>query len=408
MIPSFLAPGYIGTLAGTGEPGFSGDGGPAVSARLSEPKQLVFDQYGNLYIADSENHCIRMVDRRTGIISTVAGLPCQTHAENEPPIDQPSQAHLEEDPLDKGLDVPTNQFRHTADLSGTVRYSIGQGHSAIRFAGDGGPAVNALLNFPSALAVEEGVAVYIADMLNHRIRRVDLATGIITTLAGTGQAKWKGDGGPAREAALNEPVALALDRARRQLYVADQSNNRVRVIDLTTGIITTIAGTGEAAYTGDGPALEVALAGPSGLALDAVGHLYIADTFNGRIRKLDTDTGMLETALGDGHAFRFDGAASEQSMSVARPYGIAFDRQGQLLITDSDNHLLRKWDPRGSMISIVAGDGQARFAGDNGPADKSSLNYPFGVAVDPWGHIAIADTFNHRIRLIVAPSPHQR
>lgn len=404
MIPAHVKSGSLVTIAGTGEPGFSGDGGPATAACLSEPKNLAFDREGNLYIADSENHCIRRVDRHTGIITTVAGSP---HEREPAPVrgipTRPESADQEDDPLGELGESPVGLFSQTADLSGTVRYTMGgKGRLAERYVGDDGPALRACLNFPSAVVVEDHVALYIADMLNHRIRRVDLTTGIMTTLAGTGQAKWKGDNGPAVAAALNEPVALALDASHDSLYVADQSNNRVRRIALTTGMISTIAGTGEACYSGDGPAQEVGLAGPSGLALDLEGNLYIADTFNERIRKWDRERGLLSTVLGDGSQFRFEPGAAENSLSLARPYGIAVDRDGRVWITDSDNHLLRRWDPHTSTISVVAGNGYAGFAGDEGPAEEASLNYPFGVAIDPWGNIAIADTFNHRIRLIVA------
>ena len=230
-----------------------------------------------------------------------------------------------------------------------------------------------------------------------------MKTGIIETIAGTGKAKWTGDGGPAVAANLNEPVALAMDR-NGKLYIADQTNNRVRMIDTKTGVIVTVAGTGEAGYSGDAmPATEASLAGPSGLALDEEGNLFIADTFNSRIRRVDVQSGNIETVVGDGQEFRYQPGQPEmpqESMSIARPYGIALDGQGGLLITDSDNHLLRRWDLQAKQMMTTAGTGQAQFAGDDKPATASSLNFPFGVAVDGKGNIAVADTFNHRIRMI--------
>ena len=391
-------------MAGNGEPGCSGDGALATVASLNEPKSVVFDQEGNLYIADSENHMIRRVDRQSGLIRTVAGSPTgNDHPNHSPSEPEPSMKSDESsDPLADFVDNPAGAYEHTPDLSGTVRYWGGKAPAVTRFEGDGGLAQKAKLNFPSSMVIDQAGAVYIADTLNHRIRKVNPATGIVQTIAGTGRAKWTGDDGPAESATLNEPVALIMDLKGR-LYVADQSNNRIRMIDTTTGIITTVAGMGEATYNGDEmPAVESGLAGPSGLALDGNGHLFIADTFNSRIRKVNIETGIIETVLGDGQAFHYAPGVNEGQCLIARPYGIAFDRLGHLLITDSDNHLLRKWDPATQHMSVLAGNGTATFSGDGAAAEMSSLNFPFGVAVDGQGNIAIADTFNHRIRFIAA------
>ncbi|MEW6542580.1 MAG: hypothetical protein AB1411_03115 [Nitrospirota bacterium] len=397
--------GTIVTVAGTGEPGFGGDGGPAISARLNEPKSLALDGTGLvLYIADSENHAIRRVDLRTGIIETVAGSPDEAVSATAGCGDQPGSwpAPPEEDPFDGPRLAGPERFTQVGDLSGTVRFTVGTAPKTGRFEGDGGPAIEAKLHFPSAVAVEGAGHVYIADTMNHRIRKVEARTGLITTIAGSGKPRYSGDGGPAVTASLNEPTALALDGCGA-LYVADQSNNRVRRIDLATGIITTVAGTGEAAYTGDGVlGTEAALAGPSGLAFGPDGQLYLADTFNGRIRALDLTSGVISTVAGDGSEYRFQGVAGEFSTSLSRPYGIAVDREGSILITDSDSHLIRRWDRRRKIIALVAGNGTAQFGGDGGPPQAGSLNYPFGVAVDGQGNIYIADTFNHRIRMISA------
>ena len=397
-----LQSGHLTTIAGNGEPGLAGDGGPGDLASLNEPKNVVFDREGNLFIADSENHVVRRVDRETGVIQTIAGGSDEEETEPsgssplEPDVHQPEN----DDPLADFDDSPTKAYTETPDLSGTVRYVVGKRVGSTRFAGDGGAANQARLNFPSGIAVDGQGALYIADTWNHRIRRVDTVTGNIETFAGTGQAKWTGDGGPASSAALNEPVDLVLGE-KGKLYIADQTNNRVRMIDLLSGIITTVAGTGEAEFNGDQiPATEASLAGPSGLAIDPDGNLYIADTFNGRIRKIDAHSGEIETVVGDGEGFRYQPGYNDGSLSVARPYGIAFDKDGCLFITDSDNHLLRKWNPKEKTMSIVAGCGIAQFSGDGELAGGSSLNFPFGVAVDGNGNIAIADTFNHRIRVI--------
>ncbi|WNM59864.1 NHL domain-containing protein [Candidatus Nitrospira allomarina] len=395
--------GEILTIAGTGEPGYEGDGQPGTQAVLNEPKNVCFDAEGNLLIADSENHVIRRLRHSTGVIETIAGCMILRRVGGDNPQSSTSSptSHVEEeiDPLADVDEIPGQAYSQTPDLSGTVRYIVGQGMAKDRFAGDGALATRAQLNFPSAVAVDAAGNLFIADTWNHRIRRVDSKTGMIQTVAGTGQAKWTGDGGPGTSASLNEPVALVVDGTR--LYIADQSNNRIRMLDLESGVITTIAGTGESGYTGDGmPAIESALAGPSGLALDRHGNLYIADTFNGRIRILDHRTGILSTVAGDGAEFRYERGANEQSQALARPYGIAITPQGHVLITDSDHHLIRKWDAVKKEMTLVAGNGQSTWAGDGGPSSDSSLSFPFGVAVDALGNIAIADTFNHRIRYI--------
>lgn len=390
----------IHTLAGTGEPGYAGDGGSSVHAVLNEPKGLALDPFGNVVIADSENHVIRKIDRATGVISTVAGVA----DESGPPsgtlqnVGEPQP--MNEDPFAETVSVTGQGYKQQADLSGTVRYFVNRTTVPKRFSGDGGPAVRACLNFPTAIAVDRQGTLYIADTMNHRVRVVDAGTGIITTLAGVGQPRSGGDGGPATAAGLNDPAALALND-RGTLYIADQSNNRVRAIDLATGHIRTVAGTGSAAYNGDGiPATEATLAGPSGLVCADDGTLFIADTFNGRVRAIDPVTGVIRTVAGDGGEYRYQSDAEAPSTSLSRPSGIAVDQEGNLWLTDSDNHVVRRWDRTTGLIERVAGEGTTGAGGDGGFAVHAGLNYPFGIAVGRDGRIVVADTFNHRIREI--------
>lgn len=395
--------GILVTVAGNGSPDYAGDNGPAVAASLNEPKNLALDEAGCLYVADSENHVIRKVTLATGTIVSIAGRAQEADSTStgQERWSPRSTAVESEDPLGDQPGLGEEKFAQLADISGTVRFVVGSSSRGKQFGGDGGPAAEASLNFPSAVAVGDG-QLYIADTMNHRIRKVDLATGLISTIAGTGQHRLSGDGGPAVSAALNEPCALALD-GKGFLYIADQSNNRVRRVDLQAGTISTIAGTGEAAYSGDGgPAREATLAGPSGLAMGPDGALYIADTFNGRIRRVDPESGIIGTVVGDGGEYRYQGLANEFSTSVSRPYGIAVDPSGAILITDSDSHLIRRWESAKKIVTHVAGTGVAQYSGDGGAAAQASLNYPFGVGVDPSGNIYIADTFNHRIRMIAA------
>jgi sugar lactone lactonase YvrE len=390
----------IHTLAGTGEPGYAGDGGSCRRAALNEPKGLTVDASGDLVIADSENHVIRRIDRATGVISTVAGLADEPGRPSGVVQDVAGRQSMDEDPFAEAASTTMQGYKQQADLSGTVRYVINGTAVPKRFSGDGGPASQARLNFPTAVVVDRQGNVYIADTMNHRIRMVEAGTGIITTIAGVGQPRYGGDGGPATAAGLNDPAAVALN-GRGTLYIADQSNNRVRAIDLATGHIRTVAGTGSAAYNGDGiPATEAALAGPSGLACGDDGTLFIADTFNGRIRAIDPVTGVIRTEAGDGGEYRYQSEAEAPSASLSRPSGIAVDRAGNLLLTDSDNHLVRRWNRTTGLIERVAGVGITGAGGDAGFAVHAGLNYPFGIAVDGDGRILVADTFNHRIREI--------
>lgn len=393
----------IVTIAGTGDPEFSGEGLRATDAALNEPKAIALDAAGHLYIADAENNVVRKVFVDTGTIVTVAGT-VRTESEAGPSglADPGPSQSTDEDLLSDPPEHKPDRYVQLSDLSGTVRFVTGKlDHGQVQLLGDGGPATKAALNVPSGLAVATDGTLYIADTRHHRVRRVDPITGVITTVAGTGKASCSGDGGPAVQAALNEPHAVALDEARGALYIADQSNNRVRRVDLVTGTITTVAGTGEAAYDGDGmPAVQASVAGPSGLAVSADGTLYIADTFNGRIRAIDPDSGVIRTVAGDGSQYRYQGIPNEWSTNLSRPHAIALDAEGHLLLTDSDSHLIRRWDMRKKIATRVAGTGVAQFSGDGGPALEASLSYPFGVAVDAQGNILLADTFNHRIRKI--------
>jgi sugar lactone lactonase YvrE len=393
-----LKTGLIRTVAGTGDSGWSGDGAVALTACLNEPKSLTLDTEGNLFIADSENHVVRKIDRKTNCIRTVAGRFQGIDSGAKPVSPVPVAEGVDGDPFAESGTVNSHAFTHQTDLSGTVRYVATGAVPAKRFSGDGGPADQALLNFPTAVVVDRAGHLYIADTLNHRVRRVDAATGVITTVAGLGQPRCSGDGKLAVDAGLNEPAALAVSDGG-VLYIADQNNNRVRAVDLTTGMIYTVAGTGTAAYNGDDvAATETGLAGPSGLALASDGTLFIADSFNGRIRAVDPVTGLIRTVVGDGGEYRYQGPDEPPSSSLSRPSGIALDEQGNLFFTDSDNHLVRRWDRITGRIERIAGVGVAHYGGDEGAALDASLSYPFGVVMDRAGHLLVADTFNHRIR----------
>jgi NHL repeat len=395
-----LKTGSIRTVAGTGDPGWSGDGAGALAACLNEPKSLTLDTEGNLFIADSENHVVRKIDRENNCVRTVAGRIQGGESGANPVSPAPVAEGVDGDPFSESGTVNSYAVTQQTDLSGTVRYVVTGTAPAKRFSGDGSLAVQALLNFPTAVVVDRAGHLYIADTLNHRVRRVDAATGVITTVAGLGQPRCFGDGRLAVEAGLNEPAALAVSD-EGVLYIADQSNNCVRAVDLATGVICTVAGTGTAAYNGDDvAAMETGLAGPSGLALGSDGTLFIADSFNGRIRAVDPVTGLIRTVVGDGGEYCYQGPDEPPSSSLSRPTGIALDEEGNLYFTDSDNHLVRRWNRFTGCIERIAGVGVASYGGDEGAALDAALSYPFGIVMDRAGHLLVADTFNHRIREI--------
>ena len=257
--------------------------------------------------------------------------------------------------------------------------------------GDGGRAAEAPLDFPLGVAADKAGNVYIAEHFSQRIRRVN-ATGTISTIAGGGEPGYGGDGGPAVKARLSFPSGVAVDKAGN-VYITDTGNNRVRRID-TTGTINTIAGTGEGGYDWDGPAVEARLAGPRGVAVDGSGNLYFTGPFNFGIRRVDA-SGTLSEVAGSGESY--DGPEDERRLS--RDRGVAVDASGNVYISNIDNNYVRKVDAT-ETVSIIAGTKEPGYAGDDGPAVRAQLNYPAAVAVDKAGNVYIADTGNHRIRRV--------
>ena len=387
--------GTITTVAGTGKYGFSGDGGPAVLAQLMNPRGVAVDSAGNLYIADTGNHRIRKVDA-AGTITTFVGTEEYGFGGDGGPA---TQARLN-DPFSVAVDsagslyiADTGNHRiRKVDSTRTITTFVG----GVFFGGDGGPATQARLAAPSGAAVDSAGNLYIVDSSNHRIRKVD-STGTITTVAGTGESGFSGDGGPATQARLAAPSGAAVDSAGN-LYIVDSSNHRIRKVD-STGTITTFAGTGEVGFSGDGgPAIQAQLDTPGGVAVDSTGNLYIADTGNHRIRKVDS-TGTITTFAGTGeYGFDGDGGSASQAR-LTLPTGVAVDSTGNLYIADTGNHSIRKVDSTGT-ITTIAGMGELGFGGDGGPAMMAHLFTPFDVAVDSTGNLYIADNSNHRIRKV--------
>jgi sugar lactone lactonase YvrE len=334
----------INTSAGNGAASFTGDGSIATGASLNYPVGIALASDGSLYIADTFNQRIRRV-APDGTITTVAG----------------------------------------------------NGSSAL--AGDGGAATSASFFNPCGIAVDGAGNIYIADTRNHVVRRIQGSN--ITKIAGTGEAAYSGDGGPANEATLNTPTGLALDRAGN-LYIADTLNSRIRRIS-TSGTISTFAGNGVNGYDNDLVAApDAALQYPQGIAVDADGNVYIADTFNDRIRRVGTD-GIIDTVAGNG-VNRFAGDRGPAiNASLNYPKAVALDGVGNLFIVDSFNSRIRRVNSEG-IITTIAGNGMFAGFGDTGVATRAAMRFPSGIAVGPAGLVFVSDTDNSRIRVLV-PEP---
>jgi len=398
------ATGIITTVAGDGRSfGFGGDGGLAINASLASPFGVALDSADNLYIADMNNNRIRKVGAVFGIITTVAGNGSPDISGDGAPAIRASLADPRGVALDSAdnlyiADFSSNQIRKVDAATGIITTVAGNGSSD--FTGDGDLATSASLSSPTGVALDSDDNLYIADLNNQRIRRVDAASGNITTVAGDGILGFNGDGGPATSASLANPTGVALDSADN-LYIADFSNSRIRKVDVATGIITTVAGNGTAGFSGDGgPATSASLANPTGVALDGSNNLYIADLNHSRIRKVDAVTGVITTVAGNGIAgFSGDGGPAT-SASLRSPFGVALDSADNLYIADLNSQRIRKVDAATGVITTVAGDGTFGFSGDGGPAIGASLRSATGVALDSADNLYIADSNNQRIRKI--------
>jgi RHS repeat-associated protein len=335
--------GNIKTITGNGIYNFSGDGGAAIQASFRNPTSVAFASDGTMYIADWENHRIRRVGT-DGVITTIAGTGVQG------------------------------------------------------FSGDGGPALQARLNVPTYVLVAPDGSLYISDQLNHRVRRIN-TNGIITTVAGNGVASFSGDGGPATQASLWNPTGIAL-ASDGTLYIGDWLNHRVRQVS-PDGVITTVAGTGVAGFTGDGgPATQARLFRPNGVTLTPDGDLLVTEESNNRIRRIGPD-GIISTIAGNGiFGFSGDGGLATQA-ALSSPINTTLGSDGSLYITDTNR--IRRVAPDG-YISTIAGTGVASFSGDGGPAMRADLR-PSHVIFGPENALYITDWRNNRIRRVNSSLP---
>lgn len=331
----------ITTVAGNGTSGFSGDGGQATSAQLNGPIGIIADANGNFYIADGSNR-IRKVDVN-GIITTIAGTGPAT------------------------------------------------------FGGDGGPATAAQLNVPAALAINSQGDLFIADYQNHRIRKITMSTGIITTVAGIGTLGFSGDGGSALLGQLSSPTGVCFD-ASDNMYIADQGNARVRRVDHLTGIISTVAGNGTGGHSGDGgQGTAAAIGNVYDVKCDLSGNVIWSEVFNQYIRKLNVSNGIISSICGSGTATFFGDGGPATAASISGPEGISIDGAGNIFIAELNNDRIRKIDAVTNIITTVAGNGMYTSSGDGGPATSAGM---WPDAVTTTGNDLLIVDLNHRIRRV--------
>jgi len=341
-----LCAGEIRTIAGDGTKGFSGDGGPADKARLNNVFGLVRGPDGALYICDTDNQRIRRIGPE-GNITTVAG-------------------------------------------NGTKGFS-----------GDGGPATDAALNEPYEVRFDAAGDLYIVERVNHVVRKVAMKTGVISTVAGTGgKSGFAGDGGPAIAALLHEPHSIQFDR-EGLLYICDIKNHRVRRVDLSTGTIETFAGTGKPGATPDGaPIAGTPLRGPRALDMDAHGDLWLALREGNAIFRIDMKRGTLHHVAGIGGkpAFKGNGGPAKQA-TLGGPKGIAVAPDGNIYFADTETHSIRRIDLKKGTVEAVAGTGERGDGPEPNPLE-CKLHRPHGVFVDRDGAVYIGDSETHRVRVV--------
>jgi len=343
---NFVSAGEISVIAGNGKAGFSGDGGPALAAECNQTFGLEIGPDGNLYWCELANHIVRRLDLKSGVISTIAG-------------------------------------------QGTVK----------GYSGDNGPATKATLSEPHELRFDSAGNLFISDNSNHAIRRVDAKTGIITTVAGTGEQGFGGDGGPAIKAKMNLAIAVALDRSQN-LLICDINNHRIRRVDIATGLISTWGGTGEKKPTPDGATLAgTPLYGPRTVAVADNGDVIIVLREGHAVYRYSEKTKKLTHVAGTGIG-GFSGDDSDAKLAkVNGPKGVAIGNNGDIYLADTQNHAVRVISAKTGKIHTLAGTGQAGD-GANGDSTKCQLHHPHGVFFATDGTLYIGDSSNHRVRKV--------
>ena len=336
--------GDVVTIAGTGADAYSGDGGPALKAGLSNPFGLEIAPDGALYFCDFTNHVVRRIDLKSGLVTTVAGTGRKT------------------------------------------------GH-----AGDGGPATKALFHEPHEIRFDRKGNFYVSDTRSHAIRRVDAKTQVITTVAGTATPGFSGDGGPATKAQFDSPIAVSLD-GEKGLFICDIKNHRVRHVDFATGHMSTFAGTGERKEALEGGAVATtAFYGPRSLALDANQDVVLVLREGNAVYRIDRKSKIVHHLAGTGQqGYGGDGGDARRAL-LKGPKGLAVDGEGNILLCDTENHVIRLIHKSTGIIETVMGDGQAGDGPDGDPK-KCRLNRPHGIFVASDGTVYIGDSSNNKIR----------
>ena len=395
--------GLINTFAGTASlEGYAGDGKAATLAGLIEPYAIALDGASNLFIAERQDARIRIVVAANGNIYTVVGngslgFSGDGAAANQAILNQPTGIALDPSGNLYIADSENYRIRKAANEGGSGVISTIAGNGGVSYSGDGGQAIKAQLNSPLGVAVDSAGNLYIADTANNVVRKVT-AAGAISTLAGNGKSGFGGDGSAATSAQLNAPQGIAVD-ASANVYIADTGNARIRKVS-SGGTISTYAGNGTPGYAGDGQAAtSAALNGPLAVALDKAGNLYIADSQNNRVRVV-TPAGTIGTVAGTGLPGYTGDGHSATSAQIVSPSGLVVDSSGGIYVTDSGS-TVRKFTVGGPIFTI-AGNGTQGYSGDGGPATSAQLNAPMGMAVDSNGVLYVADTANSAIRTLQA------
>jgi uncharacterized protein (TIGR03437 family) len=398
--------GIIATAAGNGTQGFAGDNGPPLNASFFHPSGLAVDASGRLLVSDKDNARVRAITLATSVATIAGNGQFRATPNNSPGL----QAYLFGP---QGLAVDATGNLYFADAKNAVIRRYSPAGQITTFAGSGlldsvGPdavaATQSALNNPMGVTIGPAGAVVIADSGNNQIHRVG-SDGIIHLVAGSPQAKAgsSGDNGPALSALLNNPAGTAYDSAGN-LYIADQGNNKVRMISAASGNITTLIGNGSALSSGDGFSATLAsINSPSSVAVDGTGNVYVAESLGHRIRKV-IPNGTISTYVGTGIAGSGINGALATGSNLGTLSNLAFDSQGNLCFSDESSNIVWRVLPDGT-LSQIAGSGQAGFSGDGGPATQAAFNSPTGLVFGPDGSLYIADSGNDRIRSVLPASP---
>ncbi len=412
--------GILHVFAGDGIGGHSGDGGPAVEARFFLPHDLFQDISGNLYLSDLGNYTIRRIDFESGIITRVAGVGRRGRGGDGGPaieaeldctsgvaVDEAGNVFLSDEwacnirRVDSRTGIietfAGQNARHYPSERGDSRPLAGPGLSLMGYHGDGGPASEAAFYHPEHLAFDSRGNLYVCDNSNDRIRRIEKKTGIVTTVLGNGQRTSNGDGGPAIEAGTLMPDAICLD-VHDNLYVGEKYGFRVRKVDARTGIVNTLVGNGVPGFGEEGlhGSHTSCNSCEAGIWADPDGTVFWGDC-SGRLRRYDGQTGIVTTVLGGTSVH--DGEAASEGF-LCGPRGLSVGPDGHIYIADRWNQRIRGIDPLTGSIRTVAGNGARAYGGDNGPATEAYLGNPSDVSVDSRGRVVIADTRHGHVRRV--------